>query len=131
MKLTNIVIGTTLIILSIWFYLSLSTFPVEKGDEIKRIVIKEGIARTIDEVAMVLSEENGFDLEGAYKSGYKPVDVVEYLIKAPHDYSVTFYEGEYYEGRQTVLHIIPFLVCVFLAILGVGIILPKRKFKKS
>ncbi len=130
MKLKSTVIGIVFILVALWFYTALSSFEVEEGFGFKKIVIEEGIVRTIDEVAMVLAKENGFDLEGAYKEGYTSHDIVGYLIEAPHEYHVTLYKKEYYEGRKTILYIFPLLVCIFIAILGVGVILPKRKLRK-
>ena len=127
MNIKNIVAGLVVILVGIWFYSALSSFKVEKGSDPKRIVIKEGVVRTESEVAKALADDMGFDLEGAYKSGYTSMHIVEYLIKEPHSYPVTFHQGRYYEGRKTVLHIIPFSVCIAIIVIGAGIILFKGK----
>lgn len=97
------------------------------GSSPKSIFIREGIERSTKEVARDLSTEMGFDLEGAYKTGYNSEDVVEYLIAQPHSLSISFYKGKYYENRLTVLYIIPFSVCIILFIIGAAILIFKWK----
>ncbi len=127
MNKKNVFIGIAMILLGIWFYSALSSFKVEEGDLFNNIVIKEGSIRSVEEVAEALSKEMGFDLEGAYKTGYTPVDVIEYLIKEPHSLSVTFYNGNFYVGRKTVPELIPFAVCIVLIIIGTGMVLVNFK----
>ena len=123
MNLRNILIGLLFILIGVWIYTSLSTFKVEEGSNSKRLIIREGMIRTEDEVAEKLAKDMGFDLEGAYKTGYTSMHIVEYLIKEPHEYPVTFYNGRYYEGRKTVLYLIPLSICIVLVLIGVVIIL--------
>ena len=84
----------------------MSSFKIEEGSSPERLVIREGAIRTEDEVAQKLSEDMGFDLEGAYKTGYTPRHVIEYLITEPHEFDVTFYNKRFYEGRMTVMRVI-------------------------
>ena len=130
MNKKKLLLGLVFILLGIWVYTALSTFKVEEGSDPERIIIKEGVVRTEDEVAEALAGDLGFDLEGAYRSGYTPMHVVEYLINQPHKYPVTFYNGKYYEGRKTVLSFIPLSVSIFLAMIGAGIILSGVGSKK-
>ena len=127
MNIKYLAIGLVFILIGIWFYTSLSSFKIEEGSSPKSIVISEGIERTDLEVARALSNELGFDIEGAFKTGYTPRDVIEYLIKEPHKYSFTFYNGRYYEGRTTILHMIPFSVCIGMVVIGVVILLFKSR----
>jgi len=131
MNKKKLLIGLVFILLGVWVYTALSTFNVEEGSDPGKIIIKEGVVRTEDEVAEALAKDLGFDLEGAYRSGYTPMHVVEYLINQPHKYPVTFYAGKYYEGRKTVLYFIPLSVSIFLAMIGAGIILSGVGSKKS
>jgi hypothetical protein len=131
MNLRNVLIGLIFILLGVWTYTALSTFKIEEDSDPARIIIREGVIRTEDEVAEKLAKDMGFDLEGAYKTGYTSMHIVEYLIKEPHEYPVTFYNGKYHEGRKTVLYLIPFSICIFLVLIGVGIILSKGKSKKA
>ena len=126
-KRKSIITGIFLILLSIWFYNAISTFEIEKDSDPKRIIIKEGTVRTETFVAKELSTDMGFDLEGAYKTGHRPSDVIDYLINEPHNYSVTLYNGRYYEGRTTLLYSIPFFTSVFILIAGILIILSGNK----
>jgi hypothetical protein len=127
MNVRNIIIGIVFIAIGIWFYVALSTFEVEEGTTPKRIVIREGIFRTEHEVARVLADEIGFDLDGAYTSGFTPRDVIDFLMKEPHSYRFTFYNGRYYEGRTTIRHIIPFSVCIGMVLIGTLILLFKSR----
>jgi hypothetical protein len=127
----NILIGLVFILIGIWFYSALSSFATEEDSFPKKIILREGVVRTEFEVAEALSKEMDFDLEGAYKTGYTSIDVAEYLIKEPHDLSVTFYDGRFYEGRKTVPYIIPLAVCMLLILIGAGMILFNLKPKKS
>ena len=95
MNTKNTVLGIIIILLSVWIYSAMSSFKIEEGSDPERLVIREGNIRTEDEVAQKLSEEYGFDLEGAYKTGYTPRQVVEYLIGEPHDFDVTFYKNSF------------------------------------
>lgn len=123
----SILTGIVLIIIAIWFYSALSVFKIEDGSDPKRIIIKEGVVRTETFVAKELSDDMGFDLDGAYKIGYRPSDVIDFLINEPHDYSVTYYNGRYYEGRKTVLYAIPFFTSVFIFVAGILIIISGNK----
>lgn len=131
MNKKGVFIGCVLVLIGLWFYFALSSFEVEKHSFPKRLIIKKGIVRTEDEVAQTLSEEIGFDLEGAYKTGYTPADVIDYLIKEPHSYSVTLYNGAYYEGRRTIPRIFPLAVCIGLIIAGAGMILFNFKSRNT
>jgi hypothetical protein len=122
-------IGIIFIFISVWFYTSLSSFKKIPDSFPASIIVRDGIERSSKEVAQKLADDMGFDLEGSYKSGYTPDDVVEYLISQPHAFNITFYEGKYYEGRITVLHIIPFSVCSILLIAGIAIIIFKGRKK--
>ena len=130
MNIKNTVLGIIIILLSVWIYSAISSFKIEEGSNPERLVIREGNIRTEDEVAEKLSEDMGFDLEGAYKTGYTPRHVVEYLIAEPHEFDVTFYNNNFYEGRLTILRMIPLAVCIFLAIIGIGLATPRTKFKR-
>ena len=130
MNIKNTVLGIIIILLSVWIYSAISSFKIEEGSNPERLVIREGNIRTEDEVAEKLSEDMGFDLEGAYKTGYTPRHVVEYLIAEPHEFDVTFYNNNFYEGRLTILHMIPLAVSIFLAIIGIGLATPKTKFRR-
>ena len=127
MNIKYVSIGIIFILISIWFYAALSSFKKVPGTFPASIIVSDGIERSSKEVAQKLSEDIGFDLEGSYKSGYTPDDVVQYLINQPHSFNITFYEGAYYEGRITVLHIIPFSVCTILLITGIAIIIFKGR----
>ncbi len=126
-----IVIGIALILVGIWFYSALSSFEVEEGTHLKRLIIREGIVRTEDEVARALADEMDFDIEGAYKIGYTARDVADYLMKEPHKHSFTYHEGRYYQGRVTIPYLIPFAVSLFFVLIGIGTILLKGIRKKS
>lgn len=131
MNKKKVISGLVLIVIGIWFYTALSSFKIEENSFPKKMIIQEGTVRTADEVAEALAKEMHFDLDGAYKSGYTPIDVIEYLIKEPHSLSVTFHEGQFYTGRRTVLHLIPLSVCVVLIIMGAVMVLVNLKSKKS
>ncbi len=127
----KIIIGAACILLGLWFYTALSSFSLDEKSFPKQLIIREGTERTAEEVAEALSEEMGFDLEGAYKSGYDAENVVEYLVQQPHKLAVTSYEGRLYEGRKTVAYIIPLAVCIVLIIAGVIIALSGLRSRKS
>jgi hypothetical protein len=127
----NIITGLIFILIGIWFYSALSSFKIEEGSDPNKIIIREGVVRTETEVAKALSDEMGFDLEGAYKSGYTSIDVVEYLIKEPHERSFVFHEGRFYENRITVWRLLPLSVCIILIVVGAVIIIFTGKTKKS
>jgi hypothetical protein len=130
MNKKNILVGVIFILISVWFYSALSTFKVVPGSVPQSIIVREGVERSVEEVAEALANEMGFDLEGAYKSGYTPIDVVEYLIREPHKYPISFHNGKFYEGRITVLRIFPLSACIILFLIGLGIIIFKGKSKK-
>ncbi len=130
MNLKFAVPGIILILLSVWIYSAMSSFKIEEGSNPERMVIREGNIRTENEVAERLSEEMSFDLEGAYKTGYSPRHVVEYLIAEPHDFDVTFYNNSFYEGRLTILRMIPLAISFFMAIIGIGLATPKTKLRR-
>lgn len=121
MNKTNFVIGSTLFLIGLWFFAALSTLEIEKGSDPKRVIIREGVVRTEEELANALAEDTGFDLEGAYREGYTPRDVVDFLIRAPHKYKITVYKNRFYEGRITIRYIIPFSISLFFIVLGAGI----------
>ncbi|MBI4850117.1 MAG: hypothetical protein HY808_16340 [Nitrospirae bacterium] len=124
-------IGIIAVLAGVWLYAALSALEVEEGSFPKKVIIKEGIIRSEEDVARVLSDEKGFDLEGAYKTGFSPLDVIDYLSKEPHKYPVTLYDGKFYEGRQTVVHLIPLSVCILLIAGGILLIILKGRAKKS
>ena len=130
MNIKNTIIGILLLIVSVWTYSAMSYFKVEEGSDPQRLVIREGNIRTDEEVAERLSEEYGFDLEGAYRTGYSSRHVVEYLIGEPHDFDVTFYNNSFYEGRITVIRMIPLSISVILFILGFALATPKSKLRR-
>lgn len=131
MNKKNIITGFIFILIGIWFYSALSSFKIEEGSNPKKIIIREGVVRTEDEVAKALSDEMGFDLDGAYKTGYTSMDVVEYLMKEPHKRSFIFYKGRFYEGRVTVWYVFPLSVCILLIVVGAVIIASAVRSKKS
>ena len=114
-----------------WLFISLSFLKVEQGSNPKRVIIREGIIRSEEELAHALAYDTDFDLKGAYERGYTPGDVVDYLVKQPHKYSFAFYDNRFYEGRITVLYIIPLSVCLFLIVLGTAIIMRKTNKRRS
>jgi len=130
MNIKHTVLGIIIILLSVWIYAAMSSFKIEEGSEPERLVIREGAIRTEHEIAKKLSEEVGFDLEGAYKTGFTPRHVVEYLIAEPHEFDVTFYNNSFYEERMTILRMIPLSISIFLAIIGIAFVTPKNKFKR-
>lgn len=129
MNIKYVSIGIIFILISIWFYAALSSFKEIPGSYPASIIVRDGIERSAKDVAIKLADDIGFDLEGAYKSGYNHNDVVDYLISQPHSLNITIYEGKYYEGRMTVLHIIPFSVCSVLFVTGIAIIIFKGRKK--
>jgi hypothetical protein len=131
MNKKKLLTGLVLILTGVWFYTALSTFKVEGDAFLGKLIIKEGTVRTADEVAEVLAKELDFDLEGAYKTGYAPIDVTEYLIQQPHNFPVTIYNGKLYEGRRTVPYFIPLSVCIIMVVSGVVMVLLSFKSKKA
>jgi len=131
MNKKKLIAGLILILMGIWFYTALSSFKVDDSSFPSKLIVREGAVRSADEVAEVLSNELGFDLEGAYKSGYTSRDVLEYLMQQPHNFPVTFYKGKFYEGRKTVPYLIPVSVCILLVISGIVITLTGLKSKKT
>jgi hypothetical protein len=127
----NIFTGLIFILIGIWFYSALSSFKIEEGSDPKKIIIREGVVRTEAEIAKALSDEMGFDLEGAYKTGYTSIDVVEYLMKEPHERSFVLHEGRFYESRITVWRLLPLSVCIILIFVGAVIIIFAGRTKKS
>lgn len=132
MNKRNIATGIFFIIIGVWFYLSLSSFEIEKGTDPKTLVIRQGILRTDTEIAEALASETGFDLKGAYQMGYSPRHVVDYLMKRPHKLLVAYYDGEFYEGRITVPYIYPLTVCIIVTFIGIGMVIftGKRREEK-
>jgi hypothetical protein len=131
MNKKKVLSGLVLILIGIWIYTALSSFKIEENSFPKKMIIQEGIVRTSDEVAGALAKEMDFDLDGAYKSGYTPDDVIEYLIKEPHSLSVTFYEGQFYTGRRTVMQLIPLSVDIVIIVIGIVMVLVNLKTRKS
>ncbi len=131
MNKKNIATGIFFIIIGVWFYLSLFAFDIEKGSYPRKLVIREGIARTNAEVAAALANETGFDLKGAYKMGYTPVHVVDFLINEPHKLSFIFYDGEFYEGRITMTYIYPIIVCILFVLMGIAIVVFAGKDRRD
>jgi hypothetical protein len=127
----NITIGIIFILIGVWLFIALSFLKVEKGSNPKRVIIKEGIVRSEEELAHALAKAIGFDLKGAYEKGHTPRDVVDYLVKQPHKYAFASYNNRFYEGRITVLYIMPLSVCLFLIVLGTAIIIRKKQKHKS
>lgn len=118
-------IGISFIVLGVWFYAALSSFEVQKGPGMKRIVLREGIEKTEDEIARALAGKAGFDIEGAYRTGYSSRDVIEHLAKEPHTLQFAFHSGRYYVGRETCPYILPFSVCILCIAVGAGLIVLK------
>jgi hypothetical protein len=127
----NITIGIIFILIGVWFYAALSFLEIEEGSNPKRVIISEGIIRSDDELAYALADDMDFDLKGAYEKGYTPRDVVDYLVKQPHKYSITLYHNRLYDGRITVLYMIPLSVCLFLIVAGSVLIIRKAQKGKS
>ncbi len=118
-----LIIGSVFLVLGLWFSLALSSFQVEEGLGMKRIVLRQGVEMSEEEVARELADSMNFDLEGAYTMGYSTQDVIEYLMNAPRDTSITFSEGTFYKGRQTVPYIFPFSVSVLFLLIGIFLML--------
>jgi hypothetical protein len=131
MNKKKVLSGLVLILIGIWIYTALSSFKIEENSFPKKMIIQEGIVRTSDEVAGALAKEMDFDLDGAYKSGYTPDDVIEYLINEPHSLSVTFHEGQFYTGQRTVLQLIPLSVAIVIIVIGIVMVLVNLKTRKS
>lgn len=131
MKRKKLFIGSAFILTGIWFYMALSTFAVDDTSSPSKLIIREGTVRSSDEIAEVLAKELGFDLEGAYKTGYSSADVIEYLVQQPHKFPVTFYDGKFYEGRKTVTYLIPVSVCILMIVIGVVMTIHSLKSGKT
>ena len=131
MNKKNVFIGLGLVLMGIWFYTALGSFDMEEDSFPKKIIIREGTVRTESEIAEALSKEIGFDLEGAYKTGYTPKDIIDFLMDEPHKLSVTYYEGQFYLDRKTIPYIIPLAACVVIILTGIVITLYNLKFRKS
>ena len=131
MKRNVVFTGIAFIVIGAWIYTALSSFGVEDTSFPKRLIIEEGTLRTEVEVAEALSREMGFDLEGAYKTGYTPMDVANYLMQEPHTLPITFHDGKFYHGRRSVPYFIPLSICILLISTGVIMILFGIKAKKS
>ena len=127
----NIIIGIICIIISAWLCAALFALKIEEGSDPERLIIREGIVRTDEEMADALAKGMDFDLEGAYKEGYTSRDVVRYLIRRPHKYSITIYRNRFYEGRITFPYIVPFLICIFFSILGTALIIAEIRKRGS
>ncbi len=131
MNKKKLFIGLALILAGVWCYTALSTFAVDDTSFPNKLIIKEGTVRSSDEIAEVLAKELGFDLEGAYKTGYTSADVLEYLMQQPHNFPVTFYDGKFYEGRKTVSYLIPLSVCILMIATGIVMVLLSLRSKKT
>lgn len=131
MNKKKLFIGLALLLTGIWFYTALSTFAVDDTSFPGKLIIKEGTVRSSDEIAEVLSKELGFDLEGAYQTGYTSTDVLEYLMQQPHNFPVTFFDGKFYEGRKTVSYLIPLSVCILMIATGIVMVLLSLRSKKT
>ena len=132
MNKKNIIIGFICIFIAVWLYAVLYVLKIEEGSDPERLIIREGIVRTYEELADALAEGMDFDLESAYKEGYTSRDVVDYLIRKPHKYSITLYKNRFYEGRITFPYIIPFLICIFFSILGTALLITEAgKWKRG
>ena len=131
MSKKKLFIGSTFILMGIWFYIALSTFEVDDTSFPSKLIIREGTVRTAEEIADVLAGELGFDLEGAYKTGYTSRDVLEYLMQQPHNFPVTFYKGKFYEGRKTVPYLMPVSFCTIVVITGIVMTLNSLKSGKT
>lgn len=131
MDIKNIAIAVICIVIAVWLYAALSVLKVEEGSDPELLIIREGIARTYEELADALAEGTDFDLESAYKEGYSSRDAVNYLLRKPHKYSITLYKNRFYEGRITIPYIIPFLICIFFSILGTALLITEAVKWKS
>ena len=131
MNKKKLCIGLTCVLMGIWFFTALSTFDVDNTSFPDKLIIREGSVRTAEETAEVLAKELGFDLEGAYKTGYTSGDIIEYLMKQPHSVPLTFYNGKFYEGRKTVPYLLPLSVCFVLVVTGIVMTLISLKPKKT
>ncbi len=131
MSKKKVFIGIAFVLIGIWFYIALSTFSIDETSFPKKLIIQEGTVRTADEVAEALSKEMGFDLEGAFKSGYNSREVVNYLIQEPHKLDITMHDGNFYQERKTVPHIIPLSISIILIVFGTVMTLFGFKTKKT
>ena len=130
MNTRYIFLAVVLISSGVWIYFAQSLLDAEETNGRKKIIIKEGIERTDAEVAAFLAKETGFDIEGAFTTGYTTGDVIDYLMRQPHKYPVSYYQGRYYEGRITVTRIYPVAVSSLLIITGVVILILKGRGRK-
>ena len=131
MNIKNIIIGIICIIVSLWLAAALYVLKIEEGSDPEKLIISEGIERTYEELAEALARDIDFDLESAYKEGYTSRDVVNYLIRQPHKYSLTLYRNRFYEGRITIPYIIPFLICIVFFLLGAACIITEAGKRKG
>ncbi len=127
----NIIIGIICITISVWLFAALFALEVEEGSDPEQLIIREGIARTYEELADALAKGTDFDLESAYKEGYSSRDIVKYLLRKPHKYSITLYKNRFYEGRITIPYIMPFLICILFSILGTALLITEAAKWKS
>jgi flagellar basal body-associated protein FliL len=131
MNKKNIIIGIVFIAIGLWLYFALSSFKAEENSSPKRIIIKEGIVKSEDEVARALAVEAGFDLNEAYKTGFTSRDIIDFLMKERHKLSFIFYNGRFYEDRITIPYVIPLSVCIIIIAVGAGVIVFPGIRKKS
>ncbi|RJQ49627.1 MAG: hypothetical protein C4538_01915 [Nitrospiraceae bacterium] len=118
------------IVIGIWLYAVQSLLPSEDESSPQKIILKEGTLRTDVEIAEALAYEMGFDLEGAYRTGYTTGDIIDYLKKEPHKYSFSVYQGKYYEGRITLAKMIPLAAGIICIMIGILVLLLKGRSKK-
>lgn len=129
MNARYIFVGIAILITGVWIYIAQSLLGAEETPKGKRLIIKEGNERTEDEVAAALAKETGFDLEGAYTTGYTTGDIIDFLTKEPHKYDISSYKGKYYEGRITISRTYPLAASFMLIIAGIAILIFKGKNK--
>lgn len=123
MNRKTVITGVIFLALGLWFYLALSTFEVEESAVMKRIVVRKGIEMSKEEVAQELAQKAGFDLEGAHAMGYSTYDIIEYLMNAPVNTSITVSGGKFYFGRETVAYMVPFSGTLLFLIFGTFLVL--------
>ncbi len=131
MSKKHIAIGIIFIVIGIWIYSAMSSLEIERGPDYKKLIIKEGEMKSESEVAAALAYEMGFDLEGAYRSGYIDRDIIEYLSKESHSFSLTFFQGRFYMDRFTVPYVIPKALYIIFFIAGTAIIVFKGIRRKK